>query len=103
MQVQAQTTLKTADLNAMTQAAKIHDDRRARQMDHEFEMARAVMDHQHEGTADTRKHALDVALTAMEHRHNTSMQQQQLTAQKEQAQAQAKARPASKPAKPKGE
>jgi hypothetical protein len=103
MQVQAQTTLKTADLNAMTQAAKIHDDRRARQMDHEFEMARAVMDHQHEGTADTRKHALDVSLTAMEHRHNTNMQQQQLAAQKEQAQAQAKARPASKPAKPKGE
>jgi hypothetical protein len=103
---QAQTTLKTADLNAMSKAADIHAQHRAQQQDHQLDAIKTLADHEHQRNTEMRGHAFDMAQTVMEHGHDAHMQGQQLDAQKEQAAMAAKAaaakpKPAEK-AKPKG-
>ena len=65
IQTQAQTAMKTADLNALSKAADIHKEQHGRRMDHAFEIAH----------------------TAMEHTHKSDLQGEQLRAQAEQAKA----------------
>ena len=87
MQVQANTAMKTADLNAMSKAADLHSQHRAQQKDHAFEAVKTIADHEHDRKATMRDHSFEIAHTAMEHGHNADMQSEQLKAQKEQVKA----------------
>jgi len=83
----AQTAMKTADLNAMSKAADIHNEQRGRRMDHAFEAVKTIADHEHERKAHMQDHAFNMAQTVMEHGHNADMQSEQLKAQAEQTKA----------------
>jgi len=98
----AETAMKTADLNAMSQAAKLHSEKQGRRMDHQFEAAKTIADHEHEHKANMMTHAFGMADTVLGHEHNADMQSEQLAAQQQQAKLQA-AKPADKAKKPKGE
>jgi len=87
IQTQAHTAMKTADLNAMSKAADIHNEQRGRRMDHALQAATTLADHAHEHRMSMRDHAFDMAQTAMDHGHNADMQSEQLKAQAEQAKA----------------
>ena len=98
IETQAQTTMKTADLNAMSQAAKIHSDHHAKQKDHQFDAVKTLADHEHEKHLEMQNHAVNMAQTVMDHGHTANMQAEQLNAQKEAQKNQPKA-PAKKETK----
>ena len=90
--------MKTADLNAMSQAAKIHSDHHAKQKDHQFDAVKTLADHEHEKHLEMQNHAVNMAQTVMDHGHTANMQAEQLNAQKEAQKNQPKA-PAKKETK----